>query len=103
MQPKDIYHWEIELGDRTILTNGNDFDFTKVVRVSYLPTINLLPRHDVILVNFKFQKRFARGLLNFRGLMREYIHCVVTDKFRFYLLSSSGKTIITDKDYELYT
>uniref|UniRef100_A0A6M3KGM1 Uncharacterized protein n=1 Tax=viral metagenome TaxID=1070528 RepID=A0A6M3KGM1_9ZZZZ len=102
MDIKNMYSWEIELSDDIVITEGNNFDFNKVIRVSYIPKLIILPRHDIILVNFKFKKRFARAFMNFKSIVYEYLHCVVTDKFRFYLFSSSGKTLVTDANYELY-
>jgi hypothetical protein len=49
------------------------------------------------------KRRFARGFM--RGLgggMMDYVHCVVCDGFRFWLFSTSGETLITDEDSELY-
>jgi len=99
---KEFYNYEIELSDGSIITDHNNFDFNKVVRISYIPTIGLLPRHDIIFNGFKFKKRFSRGFVGLSKGMREYLHCVVTNKFRMYIKSSTGQVIITPYDYEMY-
>lgn len=98
---KEVYNWEIELIDKTIITEGNKFDFDKVVRCSYIPTIKLFPRHDIIFTDFKFKKRFARAFMGWNSIVREYLHCVITDKFRVYIKSTNGSCIIVPKDYEM--
>ncbi len=102
MSLQDVYTYEIELADGTIITDSSDFDKDSVVRVSYIPSISLFPRHDLIFSDFKFVKRFARNFIKLSKGQKEYIHCIVTDKFRFYLKCSSGQCLITDKDYDLY-
>ena len=101
MDIKERYKWEIELKDGTIITDGNKFKFDDVVRCSYIPVIKIFPRHDIIFSGFKFKKRFARGFIVQRKGMKEYAHCVITDKFRIYIKSSNGHSLIVDKDYEL--
>jgi hypothetical protein len=102
MDISNYYKWEVETNTGNIYTSGNIFDGI-VVRISFLPSILVLPRHDIIFSNdFKYVKRFCRGLLKQSVGMKEYLHCVVTNKFRFYLKSSNGTTLITDKDYDLY-
>ena len=98
---KERYKWEIELIDKSIITNHNKFNFNDVVRCSYIPIFALFSRHDIIFTDFKFKKRFARGFMGWNSIIREYLHCVITDKFRFYLKSSNGSVIITEKDYEM--
>ncbi len=101
---KDLYKWEIELDDETIITQGDDFDKSQVVRVSFIPQSNLLPRHDLIMCNdYQFIKRFCRGFLDSNtNLLKEFLHCAVTDKFRMYVKSSDGRVVITPSDYEMY-
>lgn len=98
---KTIYNWEVELLNGTIVNDGNKFNFDKVIRCSYIPTIKLFPRHDIIFSDFKFKKRFARGFMGWDSLMKEYLHCVITDKFRIYIKSTNGSCIVTPKDYEM--
>ena len=35
-------------------------------------------------------------------MVKERLHCVVTDKFRMYIKSSDGTSVITKADYEWY-
>jgi len=98
---RDFYKWEIELKNGTIETKKNTFDPKDVIRVSYIPQIGFFPRHDIIFTDFKFVKRFSRAFINLDATMREYLHCVITDKFRIYIKSSNGGVLITEKDYEL--
>ena len=99
---KDFYSFEIELKDGTTITSGNNYLPESVVRVSLIPQIAILPRHDIIFTDFKFVKRFGRGFLKQGSGMKEYIQCIVTDFFRVYLKCSNGTVLITNKNYELY-
>jgi hypothetical protein len=99
---RDNYSYEIELENGEIFTNKDDYDINQVVRVSFIPQLLLFPRHDLIFTSYKFEKRFCRITMGIGANIQECIHCVITDSFRFYLRSSNGQTIITDKDYELY-
>lgn len=99
---KNNYNWEIELKDGTIVNKGNNFNSDNVVRISFIPISELLPRHDILTIGFKFKKRFSRSFMNMVAQLKERLHCVVTDRFRVYVRSSTGQCIITDKDYELY-
>ena len=101
MQPQETYEFEFELSDGTILSNSNP-DNASVVRISFIPSIVIFPRHDIIFSGFKYIKRFGRGMMKLSNGQKEYLHCVVTDSFRFYLRCSNGQSIITHKDYELY-
>lgn len=110
-----IYSWEMETIDGIILKqyeeNGIENSWKKlnideIIRISLIPCINLLPRHDVFIdINKgdKFIKRFGRGFItqkdNFE--LSEYVNCIVTNKYRMYILSS-GRVILVHKDYELY-
>ena len=102
MNLSETYSIEIELKDGTVLKDPDDFNPDEVVRVSFIPNIPIFQRHDIIFSGFKFIKKFGRNFLKLSKGQKEYIYCVVTDKFRFYLRCSSGQTIITDKDYEMY-
>jgi hypothetical protein len=99
---KEIYEYEVETSDGTIYKKTNKFNPSNVVRISYIPKLSLLPRHDIIFIGFKLKKRFSRAFMNYDSSVREYIHCIVADTFRMYLFSSSGKVLITDSNYELY-
>ena len=98
---RTLYSYEIELRDGTVITNHNNFNTEEVVRVSFIPFISSFPRHDLIFEGFKFKKRFCRVTMRWDSIVKECLHCVVTDKFRFYLRSTNGQCLITHKDYEL--
>lgn len=71
--------------------------------VSLIPAEGLLlPRHD--LTGLVFKRRFGRGFIHAfaGGEVFEYLHCIVTRHFRFYMRSSNGSVLITPSDYELY-
>lgn len=114
MNPNEMYMWEIETTDGKVLKqydeSGNEQSWKtlnpdEIVRVSFLPRVQLLPQHDVLIdINNgeKFIKRFGRGFLrekdNFK--LGEYINCVVTNRYRFWVFSN-GRTLITRRDYEV--
>jgi len=103
MNPIEMYEYEIETSDGKTHRKTNQFNPSEVIRISYIPNTAILPRHDLIFLNseFRYVKRFARCMMTDSNFIKEYLHCVVTDKFRFYLYSN-GRTLITEKDYELY-
>jgi len=96
------YKWEVELEDSTIISDGRIEDPEKVIRISYIPTITIYPRHDIMFGDVRFIKRFTRSFMGLNGPLKEYLHCVITSQFRLYLFSSSGRTLITQADYDLY-
>jgi len=91
---------------------GNEQSWKKlrpedVVRVSFLPTVALLPRHDVFIDikdGERFIRRFGRGFMKqapgegFR--LRQYLNCCVTNRYRFWSFSN-GRALVTRKDYEV--
>ncbi len=116
MNPNRVYTWEMETSDGAVLAQydeqGNEQSWKvlpveKVVRVSLIPSDPALPRHDVVLdldKGERFVRRFGRGFMRTtnEGIkLGEYLHCVVTNKYRLYVLSS-GRCLVTHKDYELY-
>ena len=101
MKPEEIYKWEIETKDKKIYTTkSNKIKPSDVVRISFIPQISILPRHDITLDGYI--RRFGRCSFRLDNTMKEYLHCVVFQRFRFYLRSSNGQCIITPYDYELY-
>jgi|GEM_PF-3193863 len=113
----DRFGWEVEIvGHRTVSQYNEDgtenpssmIEPAKVVRASILPRILVMPRHDLLLDPEKenrFIRRFGRGILKDRGQgqeLVEYIHCLVTTHYRVYVLSTSGQSLVTGPDYELY-
>jgi hypothetical protein len=99
---RENYSYEVELENGEIYTNTDNYDKNIIVRISFIPQLLLFPRHDLIFTNFKFERRFCRITMGIASVVQECIHCVVTDSFRFYLRSSNGQVLITEKDYELY-
>jgi len=100
MDITNSYEYEIELKDGTIIKRSNEFNPKDVVRISYMS--RFFPRHDIIFTDFKLVKRFSRVFIGINSKVKERLHCVITNKFRFYLKSGNGSVIITEKDYELY-
>jgi len=115
MKPNTIYSWEMETADGEVLKQYEEdgkentwksLDADKIVRVSFIPAINLLPRHD-LLINIdegdRFIRRFGRGFLKSGpdgwGL-KLYSNCVVTNRCRYYVLSN-GRTFCTHRDHEV--
>lgn len=120
MQISELYQWEIETDDNQIIrqydndNNGIETPSTvipcdKVVRVSILPRIiNGYPRHDVLIdisKGEKFIKRFGRGFMkkiSKRYELFEYIHCVEISHYRLWVFSSTGQSLVSNKDFDLY-
>lgn len=100
---KEIYSYEIELRDGRVVKDGAKFNPKEVVRITYVPKSNILPSHTLVFSkDYNFIKRFSRTFMKQGRGTIELLHCVITDKFRFYLFATSGKTLITDVNYELY-
>ena len=117
MKTSELYMWEFELNDGVTYQQydeaGNERPSTivlpqDVIRISIVPRIPIFPRHDCFIDHTKgelFVRRFGRGIMKVvNGEYRcvEYLHCVVTSNYRLYVLSSNGRVVVTDKDYELY-
>jgi hypothetical protein len=96
----DIYKWEAEKADGSIMNQGGDLD--DCVRFSLIPVEGSgLPRHD--LIGVKMIRRFGRGFIRaMGGGPREYLHCLVCSGFRLYLKSTDGTVLITPEDHEVY-
>ena len=111
-----IYSWEIALVNGEIYKQYNDLGeeqswknlpLDQIVRISFIPQLGLLPQHDVFIdleKGDRFIKRFGRGFIK-QGVdgfeLRMYLNCVITNKYRFYIFSN-GRTLITNKDQEVY-
>lgn len=105
----------METADGTVLKQFNDdgtentwksLNPDEVVRITFLPKIAILPKHDILIdINNgeRFIRRFGRGFLKQKiGFnLSEYVNCIVTNNYRFWLFSR-GNTLITRKDYEVY-
>jgi len=110
-----IYTWEMELADKTILkqyepdgkeNTWKSLAIDQIVRVGFVPSIAILPKHNVIIdrdKGIRFVRRFGRGFIKQKDGFRlsEYVNCVVTNRYRFWVFSN-GSTLVTDPDYELY-
>ena len=108
------YQWEMETIYGVILQqfekDGTEntwkkLDCKKIVRVTFLPRIPLLPKHSIILdlkAGEYFVKRFGRGFIKARNKyqLTEYINCVETNAYRYWVFSN-GNTLVTKKDFEV--
>jgi len=116
MKLTDLYKWQIELQSGEVInqydedgmerSSKRDVEPWEVVRVSFIPSLPILSRHDVIIdkkAGECFIRRFQRGFIqmNSGSPLKEYIHCCVTNRYRMYVFSN-GNTMITHRDYELY-
>ena len=111
-----IYSWEMETLNGTILKQYNEdgtenswksLNPDEIIRVTFIPLIPVFAKHSVIIdisVGERFIKRFGRGFMKQKDgfQLSEYLNCVVTNKYRFYLFSSNGGCLITHKDREVY-
>ena len=115
MKPNIMYSWEFETADGVVLKQyGEDgkentwkgVDVDQVVRVSFLPAIDLLPRHDIFIDISKgdrFVRRFGRGFMKSGAGgwdLKLYANCVVTNRCRYYIVSN-GRTFCTHRDHEI--
>ncbi len=109
------YTWEMESINGIVLPqyekDGTENKWTRinpdaVVRISYIPAIPVLPRHDIFIDHSKgekFIRRYGRGFLRARNKfeLKEYIYCVVTNRYKFNLFHN-GRVLITNNEYEVY-
>ena len=117
MKPNNLYSWEIETADGAVLgqydadgveQSWKTIDANSVVRVSFIPAVPMLPRHDVIIdasAGERFVKRFGRGFIRQSEAgfqLHEYLNCVETSRYRLYVFSTTGRTMVTRPDYEVY-
>lgn len=117
LKPNMIYMYEMETADGTVMKqfaeDGKEYswktsikDPEQIVRVTFVPRLPILPKHDILIDisnGERFVKRFGRGFLKQKiGFnLAEYLNCVETNKYRFWLFSN-GSTLITRNDYEVY-
>jgi hypothetical protein len=117
MDFRTTYHWQMETVDGQILSqyeaDGKEntwkvLPIEKIIRCSFLPSVPGFPRHDVLIdlaAGEQFVRRFGRGFLKQtkEGIqLKEYLNCCVTQKYRFYVIHSCGRTLVTRQDYEVY-
>lgn len=114
MKPNATYTWEMESNKGQVLSqyekDGTENKWTKinpddVVRISYIPAIPILPRHDIFIDHSKgekFIRRFGRGFLRARNKfeLKEYLYCAVTNRYKFWLFHT-GRVLITNTEYEV--
>jgi hypothetical protein len=116
MSPNTVYSWEMVTLDGDVRKQydeqGNeqtwkDLSKDKICRVSFVPAVQFLPRHEVMIdidAGDRFVRRFGRGFIR-QGpdgfQLKQYAHCVVTNRYRVYVLSN-GVALVTHKDKEVY-
>jgi len=111
------YQWEVETNDHQVIRQYNDdgsenpstmIPVETVVRASILPQIAGRERHDVLLdlvKGEKFIRRFGRGIMKNQGggyKLSEYLHCIATDRYRLWVFSLTGQSLVTNASYEVY-
>ena len=103
-QLSDRYTYEIELRDGSIHKGVKGLDKDQVVRVSFIPAIELFPRHDIFFYSFKFKKLIMRSFLelNTADKVKNKIFILTTDKFKLHVFFDTGISLITNEDYDLY-
>jgi len=80
----------------------------EVVRVSLLPRVGGLQRHDLLIdrsCGEQFVRRFGRGFLKNSGegfKSAEYLQVVETTHYRMWVFSTSGRALVTNPKFELY-
>ena len=117
MNPNMVYSWEMETVDGVILKqyeeNGKEntwknLDVSKIVRVSFIPCIPILPRHELLIdidQGDRFVRRFGRGFIKHDKAdgfgLKIYLNCIVTNRCRFYVISN-GRAVCTHRDHDIY-
>jgi len=115
MRLSEVFQWEVE-GPGGIVRQYNDNGSENpstlipedVVRISIIPFAGGVLRHDVIINKDKgerFVKRFGRGIIKNRGGgygLVEYLHCIQTNNYRFWVFSTTGQSLVTAPDFEVY-
>lgn len=117
MKLSALYTWQVEINDGTVISQYDEnrieqslkhVNSDMIVRISYIPAIGLLPQHNIVIdktIGEKFIRRFQRGFIKQQPngfKLAEYLHCCVTNRYRVYIFSSNGSTLITHRDYDLY-
>ena len=116
MKLSDLYQWEVETADHQVIRqyNGDGTEnpstlipADQVVRASILSRAGAA-RHDILLDHSKgdrFIRRFGRGIMknvDGRYTLAEYLHCIQTIRYRLWVYSSTGQSLVTDSEFELY-
>ena len=115
LKPSNIYHWQIEyrtVARNTLVLNRYDngreqsskqVDPHSVIRVSLLPVLPILPRHDILIDSEGgeyFVKWFGRAILK-KYVLAHYLNCVETNRHRVWV-HEDGKVWITGPKEEVY-
>ena len=114
----NIYQWQIEykdtelLSDNTLVLNRYDngreqssksVDPKQVIRVSLLPSVPVLPQHDIYINSDRgeyFVKWFGRGIIK-KYILAHYLNCVETNRYRVWV-HTDGRVWITSPQEEVY-
>jgi len=103
--------WEMETDDGNVLRQYEEdgrentwkkLDPERVVRVSLVPLVAILPQHNIFInrnAGELFIKRFARGFLKPGTGLKEYVNCIVTNRYRVWVFSD-GRVLVTDKNFD---
>jgi hypothetical protein len=115
MKISEAYQWEVEEPSGIIRQYNDDgsensssmIAITEIVRISIIPRVAGLPRHDVLInqeKGEKFVRRFGRGIMKNNGgyMLSEYLHCIETNRYRFWVFSSTGQSLVTNSEFEVY-
>ena len=110
-----MYQWQIEYeiatGSNLILNrydNGREqssksVDPKKVIRISLLPSLAILPQHDIFIDRSNgeyFVKWFGRMIMK-KLTPAHYLNCVETNKYRVWV-HHDGKVWVTHPKQEVY-
>ncbi len=116
LNPHTVYHWQIEhqtvTGNSLVLDRFNggremsskSVDPATVIRVSLLPQIAILPKHDILIDKANgdcFVKWFGRVIHKPTKNIVYYINCVQTLKFRVWVYTD-GRVQVTPPEMEIY-
>jgi len=99
----DFFRCKIATKDGAV-HEDNSFRKEDVTMVIYSSVIGNLS-HKIITTDCEFIKKFRRVAMKVGtsgSSSSEILHCVITNKYRFYLKDKTGETFITPKDYDMY-
>jgi hypothetical protein len=116
MRIEELYQWEVETASGDTIRQYNEdgsenpstlIPVDEVVRASILSRYGVR-RHDILLDlsrGERFIRRFGRAIMKDRGeghKMEEYLQCIVTNHYRLWVFSSTGQSLVTNPEYEVY-
>lgn len=117
MRIEEFYEWEVETDDHEILRQyaedgqevpSESIPAERVIRASIIHHAVAAPRHDILIdpeKGEKFVRHFGRGIIKYRdGEYRvvEYLHCLETNRYRLWIFSRTGQTLVTNVEFEVY-